>query len=114
VSAPFSDQRAFNIISEKHGQLPDDGPGIVMVDVTGQGTAFESWPDQSLQSFTPEIYNRISGVLMFNSAVVAGANQWLSLAKLVLNPHARTPVPTWIHDLVDEIRQSWRAAIAVG
>jgi hypothetical protein len=53
VRVPFADQRAEVVLSAEARQLPKNEPGLVMVDVAGQPTAFESWADLVPRRFTP-------------------------------------------------------------
>lgn len=109
IRAPFADQRAEDILAAKAKQLPSNECGLVMVDVTKQPTAFESWAKRIPQRFTPQQHTRVSGVLLFSAAmhITQQGPMWLTSLKLIPNPHARI-LPVWITDTVDEIRAECR------
>ena len=104
VRIPFADQRAEDVLTAEAKQLPKNESGLVMIDVTGQPTALDSWPPFVTRRFTPKLNTRIAGVCLFMHAI-HGSSGWMSTVKLVTNPHARVPVAPWIMDVVGEIRE---------
>ena len=110
VRAPFADQRAKDILIDEAKQLPKDESGLVMVDVTGQPTAFESWAELVPLRFTPAQHTRVSGVLLFMTATTVATQGmiWLPYLKLIPNPHACIPLPVWITEVVEETRAESR------
>jgi len=110
VRAPFADQRAEDILIAEAKQLPKDESGLVMVDVTRQPTAFESWPELVSLRFTPAQHTRVGGVLLFMTATTLATQgmTWLPYLKLIPNPHASTPLPAWITKVVEETRAESR------
>jgi hypothetical protein len=106
VRAPFADQRAEVILSAKARQLPKDESGLVMVDVSAQPTALDSWARLVPRRFTPVQHTRIGGVSLFMTATMLAAQgvMWLPLVKLIVNPHARVSLPGWIAAAVEDTR----------
>jgi hypothetical protein len=104
--APFADQRAEDVLTKEAKQLPKDESGLVMVDVSGQPTAFGSWTELVPRRFTPVQHTRVGGVLLFMTAVMLTPQgmAWLPCLKLIPNPHARIPLPSWISEAVEETR----------
>ena len=110
LRVPFGDQRAEDILTAEARQLPKDACGLVMVDVTAQPTAFESWSELIPRRFTPQQHTRVGGLILFSFATYPTANglAWVPQLKLISNPHARIPLSTWITDTVAEIRAECR------
>src|SRR5262249_40342315 len=107
---PFADQRARVVLSAEARQLPKNEPGLVMVDVTGQPTALESWADLVPRRFTPTQYTRVGGVLLFMTAITLTplGLTWLPSLKLIPNPHAAIPLTGWITGVIEETRAESR------
>src|SRR5262249_19253154 len=61
---PFADQRTGDILTAEARQLPKDESGLLMIDVTAQPTAFESWAELVPHRFTPVQHTRVGGVLL--------------------------------------------------
>jgi hypothetical protein len=110
VRAPFADQRAEAVLTHEAKQLPKGESGLVMVDVRGQPTAFESWLELVPRRFTANQHTRVSGVLlfMFGTMLTAQGLQCLPFLKLIPNPHAQIPLAAWITGIVEEIRAETR------
>jgi len=110
VRAPFADQRAEVILTAEARQLPTGESGLVMVDVTQQPTALESWADLVPRRFTPAQHTRVGGVLLFMTATTLTTLgvTWLPFLKLIPNPHASKPLAAWITDVVEETRAESR------
>jgi hypothetical protein len=106
VRLPFADQRAEDILKAEARQLPKDASGLVMVDVRGQPTAFESWAQLVPRRFTPAQHTRVGGVLLFMTAITGTAQgvKWLPYLKLIPNLHARIALPAWVGEVVEETR----------
>jgi hypothetical protein len=110
VRAPFADQRAETVLTAESKQLPRQEPGLVMVDVAAQPTAFESWAVLVPRRFTTMQHTRVGGVLLFMSAttITAEGIKWLPYLKLIPNPHASEPLRLWIVDVVEQTRAETR------
>ena len=55
VRIPSSDERAAAVLKAEAKQLPEDGPGLVMVNTNRQPSAFTSWPDLVRGRFASKI-----------------------------------------------------------
>jgi hypothetical protein len=110
VRVPFADQRAEDILTAEARQFPKYESGLVMVDVSGQPTAFESWAELVPPRFTPAQHTRVGGVLLFMTATTITAHGMMLLpyVKLIANPHARIPLPAWITAVAEETRTETR------
>jgi len=106
VRVPFADERAEDILTAEAKQLPRNECGLVMVDVSAQPTAFDSWAELMLRRFTPQQHTRVAGVILFMFAIRSTDHglAWLPHVKLISNPHAWMPLPAWITDTVAETR----------
>jgi hypothetical protein len=107
---PFADQRAEAILSAEAKQLPKGESTLVMVDVAGQPTAFDSWGQLVPSRFTPNQHTRVSGVLLFMTAMTGTVEgvKWLPSLKLIPNPHAQRSLPSWVTALVEQTRAETR------
>jgi len=112
VRAPFADERAEDVMTSEAKQLPKSNPGLIMVDVAKQPSAFESWSELVPQRFTPRLHTRVGGVLLFMFAMSPSADGilWLPYLKLIENPHAAKPLPHWIPEVINEKREGSRRA----
>jgi hypothetical protein len=110
VRIPFQDQRAEDILRTEAKQLPRNECSIVMVNVNRQPSAFESWSERVPERFTAGQHTRVAAVVLFMHSTTATANGlvWIPFVKLIANPHARIPLPSWITDTVDGIRADAR------
>ena len=113
LRVPFADQRAEDILTAEAKQLPKGECGVVMVDVTAQPTAFESWPELVPHRFAPQQHTRVAGIILFSFAIYPTSDglAWVPNVKLISNPHARIPLPGWISEMVAEIRADCRRLI---
>lgn len=110
VRAPFADQRAKRTLTAEAKQLPKDESGLVMVDVTGQPTAFESWAELVPLRFKSGQHKRVGGVLLFMAATTLTPQgmTWVPYLKLIPNPRPSIPLPDWITEVVEETRAESR------
>jgi hypothetical protein len=60
------------------------------------------WRPLILRRFQPRIHTRISGVCLFEGGMVPSGNKtsWEIQAHLILNPHAASPLPSWIEETI--------------
>jgi hypothetical protein len=102
---PFQDERAQDTLRIEARQLPRNECGIVMVNVNRQPSAFESWSERVPQRFTAGQHTRVAAVILFMHSTIPTANglAWLPFVRLIANPHARRPLPSWITATVDAI-----------
>jgi hypothetical protein len=110
---PFRDERAEDILKTKARQLPSNECGILMVNVNRQPSAFESWTDQIPKRFTTRQHTRIAAVILFMHSTIPTETglAWIPFVKLISNPHATAPLPSWITETVDRIRADTRRLI---
>ena len=116
VKVPFTDERAEDILTKKARQLPKHGCGLLMVNVGGQPTAMDSWPQLIPPRFTPAQHTRVAGVLLFQWAftgTIDGIKRVIYF-KLIPNPHARRPLPTWLAEHIDKTRAESRRLTTFG
>src|SRR5262249_55437982 len=90
--------------------LPKNESGLVMVDVSRQGTALDSWAKLVPPRFTPTQHTRVGGVLLFMVGwqLTTEGTRLLPYLKLIPNPHARIPLPAWVNEVVEEAREETR------
>jgi hypothetical protein len=102
---PFQDQRAEDVLRSEAVQLPKNECGIVMVNVNQQPSAFESWSKRVPERFTAGQHTRVAAVILFMHSTTVNDNGlvWLPVIKLLLNPHAKIHLPSWIIDTVKNI-----------
>jgi hypothetical protein len=100
VRMPFLDERAARIMGEEARQLPKEFPGLLMIDVGEAPGAFRGWEPLIRRRFQPLINTRVSGVCLFSSGVLLTADGAAcpSETKLLINQHAKIPLPPWIAD----------------
>lgn len=98
VRMPFSDQRADRFIAEEAKQLPDDSPGLIMVDLTNVLSGFKAWEPLIRRRFQPTMNRKIGGVCLFSSGTTTtGVGlSWFSETNMLVNPHAGIGLPAWL------------------
>jgi hypothetical protein len=98
VRWPFTDMRAEDMLTAEARQLPRDAPGIVMIQTSGAVGAMKTWRAIIERRFQPRMHTRVSAVCLFTSSVQSpdSGGHWLPECKLILNSHARSPLPDWI------------------
>lgn len=104
IRIPFTDDRANNILADEAKQLPKEGRGLVMIDVSRAGGSFESWEPLFRRRFQPTLHTRVSGVCLFEGATAPTDQQyeWLCRTKLVTNPYAKVQLPEWIQNAIEQ------------
>ena len=95
---PYSDKRADAFLHDEAAQLPTGHPGVIMVDVTGEPSAFSSWGPILARRFRPSIHTRVSGVCLFAPQLLPMSDglMWIPKVQLHLNPNARLALPAWV------------------
>ncbi len=108
---PFADERAEVILRREAKQLPGDECGLLMVNVNSQPSAFESWSKRVPERFEGDQHTRVAGVLLFMHATTLSDRGlvWVPHVRLIPNPHAAVPLPSWIVDRVSRIREETRS-----
>jgi hypothetical protein len=102
VRIPFTDDRAEEILKTEAKQLPKDGSGLVMINVSPSPKETPVWVSLVERRFQPKIHTRVSGVCVFSGGMVPVRNQydWLLQTKLLLNQHAQIQLPDWIKNAI--------------
>lgn len=97
---PYADKRADAFLRKEAAQLPKSHPGLIMVDVSGEPTAFSSWGTILARRFQPGIHTRVSGVCLFAPQLlpVGSSLIWIPSVKLHANPNACLALPSWIRN----------------
>jgi hypothetical protein len=98
VRWPFTDDRAENFIRHEARQLPTDAPGLIMIFTSGNVGAMKAWRTLIEPRFQPTLHTRVSAVCLSSSGQLQAEQgaDWRIECKLLLNPHARFPLPAWI------------------
>lgn len=100
VRVPYTDERGQKILDAEAKQIPKEGPGLICL-VTGHG---KHWRGLIERSFSPTIRRRISGALLLFSGMVGshdGSPQLLTTGRVLVNPHARAPLPDWLRERLE-------------
>lgn len=113
VTMPFSDARAASFLQHKARQLPDDAPGLVMVQMSRAQGGFTTWEPVLRKSF--ERYKWVSGVCMFMSGSNSIDNKeaWLPETKLIINPYATLVLPQWTVDQLNWVPDAVRRELGL-
>jgi len=100
VRMAFADDRAEEFLRKESKQLPRDAPGLIMVQIGRAPGAFRSWEPLLLNRFQPDLYTRVSAICLFSGAFEAtpSGEAWIPRTKLLPNPYAKIPLPSWISD----------------
>ncbi|WP_410669445.1 hypothetical protein [Amycolatopsis sp. cmx-4-68] len=106
VRWPFTDERAQAFLDSETKQLPKDAPGLIMIQTSEAIGAMKAWRALIARRFQPTIYTRVSAVCLFSSGLrsTPQGEEWRPETKLILNPHARFPLPEWIVDQLERFR----------
>jgi len=116
VRIPFTDERAEEILRAEARQLPDQGVGLIMVDVAHASGSFQAWESLIRRRFQPTIHTRVSGVCLFEGGMVPTDQgyDWLLHTKLITNPHAQLPLPVWIEAGLKAAGEGFERAVQEG
>lgn len=104
VRMPFTDNRAKEILRGEAKQLPKDGCGLVMIDVSSANGSFEEWSAMFRRRFQPTINTRVGGVCLFegNMSPVGDPYQFLIKTQLHINPYAKQTLPIWLTSAIEQ------------
>jgi len=107
VRTPFADERAENVLTFESRQLPKNGNGLIMVDISGQPSALASWPALVARRFTPKQHTRVSGIVLFQWVTTANSAGlvWVPQIRLLANTYAHLPLRPWIARSLSEARE---------
>lgn len=98
----FTDDRAERMLRDQSGQLPKGKRGLIMISGPSSESELSVWRPLILRRFQPGIHTRIGGVCLFDGGMVTSGTKtgWEIQAHLILNPHAASPLPSWIEETV--------------
>jgi hypothetical protein len=98
LRVPYSDERAERFVSREARQLPNDSPGLIMIEVAHAPGAYRSWEPLIARRLRPDMNTRVGGICLFSSRQMLTDNgaTVLDKTKLVLNPHAPIKLPEWV------------------
>jgi len=104
VRVPYADKRADKFLADEARQLPKGHPGLIMVDASGEPTAFASWAPIVKRRFQPNVHTRVSGLCLFAPQLLPLGDQllWIPQVRLHINPYARLALPQWMQQAPDE------------
>jgi hypothetical protein len=104
VRIPFTDDRAEDILRDEAKQLPKDGQGLVMIDVSLANGSFESWASVFQRRFQPNVHTRVSGVCLFEGGMrpLDTGYEWLVKTQLLTNPHAKCKLSEWVNTAITQ------------
>jgi hypothetical protein len=113
LRVPYSDARAERFVSRKARQLPNDAPGLIMIEVAHAPAAYSRWEPLIVRRFRPDMNTRVGGVCLFSSGQMLTDNgaTIIDNAKLVLNPHAPIKLPEWVMDSLSAVEAQYDAFI---
>ncbi|HMJ00722.1 MAG TPA: hypothetical protein VK488_12865 [Gaiellaceae bacterium] len=98
VRLAFTDARADEFLRVEARQLPNDAPGLIMIQTSRAAGSWRRWDEFLRKRLTSDKHTRVSGICLFQSGYVdtPQGESWRPEAKLILNPHARFQLPRWI------------------
>ena len=108
VRVPYTDLRGQQVIDAEARQLPKEGPGLICIATRYAGY----WRSLIERSFSPRIRRRISGVLLFDTGLLPCDHgiELQTAGRLLRNPHARVPLPSWLADSLHQLPPTFRTA----
>jgi hypothetical protein len=110
VRMAVSDDRAKAMLDAEAPQLAKDAPGLIMAGVGMATGAMETWEPLLLRRFQPKMHTRVGGVCLWRGGFFPtskGVDQ-LFETKLIVNSHARFPLPRWISKTLAEIGDEFK------
>lgn len=112
MTLPYTDGRAEEILRDEARQLPEGGPGLIMIDVGNTIGSFQNWESVFGRRFQPTLHTRVSGVCLFETGMgpAAGGYDWFVRTKLITNPHAKAKLPQWLEDAISQAGETYEAA----
>jgi hypothetical protein len=103
VRVPFFDRRAHNFLANEASQLPDNGPGLIMIEMSRATGGMKKWAPILREELQLETYENVSAICLFKSTSVgterveAGKVQSAEKVTTVLvgNSRAAHKLPAW-------------------
>lgn len=111
IRIEYSDDRAEEFLKRKAKQLPNDCPGLIMIDTSNVRGALRGWTATLKRRFQPSVNTRVGGVCMFHRGheLTAVGEEIVHRASLIANPHAAFAIPSWIVSSLDRFPE-WSPA----
>jgi hypothetical protein len=108
VRWPFTDERAEEFLRIEARQLPTNAPGLIMINTGYAVGAMKAWRSLIERRFQPNLYTRVSAVCLFSSGHhgTDAGEEWRPQTKLIINPHARIPLPDWLRQQLERFPSS--------
>jgi hypothetical protein len=97
VRVPYFDDRGHNFLATEAAQLPNSGPGLIMIDTTGIAGGKE-WSSVFDGELALGLYEQVSAICLLRSGMIStdqGEASQLDTA-VVLNPTALHALPDWL------------------
>jgi hypothetical protein len=120
IRMAYSDERAERFFRREARQLPKDGPGLLVIQMSRAPGGFKSWEPLIRRRFQPTINTRVSAVCFLGggSVLTPDGEKLLPETKVLANPHAAFPLPQWIGDCLtragEELAHYMRPAAGAG
>lgn len=114
VKVPFNDDRAERMLREESQQLPSGKRGLVMISGPSSKKELKVWAPLIQRRFQPNILTRVSGVCLFDGGMVPAGKRidWQIQGHLILNPHAKSALPSWIEQTIIAANMAFERSFA--
>jgi hypothetical protein len=98
VRYPFADDRAEAFLTQEARQLPREGIGVIMLNVSEAVGGFKSWRPLLLRRLQPRIHTRVGAICLFQagSESTPSGEAIISQTSYIQNVHAKRVVPSWL------------------
>jgi hypothetical protein len=108
---PYSDERAERFVSREARQLPNDAPGLIMIEVAHAPGAYSSWGSLISRRLRPDMNTRVGGICLFSSGQILTEDGPMAVdrTKLILNPHAPIKLPEWVVESLSVVSAQYDA-----
>jgi len=110
VKLPFSDDGARAFVRGEAIQLPPEGPGLIVLDLSAPAGRLQFWRDAVIRYLHREAHTRVSGICL--SKVGNSFDGVHVEADLVLNPRAAVPLTEEVQSVVSKFGSDWPFAAA--
>lgn len=113
LRVPYSDERAERFVSREARQLPNDAPGLIMIEVAHAPGAYTSWEPLIARRLRPDMNTRVGGICLFSSGQMLTENgpTVIDNTKLDSNPHAPIKLPVWVVESLSAAGAQYSALI---
>jgi len=110
VRIPFTDERPDDFLRREARQLPKVSPGLLML----EHRELHEWAAKLNARLQPRIHTRVSGIFLWTAAFhpTSDSVAWLTIGKILVNRHARLPLPDWIAQALRHYPPDFLAPVA--